>query len=457
MKKAFFFLLGIVGMASIAVAQTQKAVADKIVGVVGDRIILYSDIKNAIADAARQGSQVPPDAECQILEQALVSKLLMLQAQKDSLPVTEEEVEAELDQRIRYFINAYGTQEQLEAIAGKTIYQIKDDARESVRENKLAQAMQRKIVESVRITPTEVQAYFNRIPKDSLPFFETEVEIGQIVVFPKASRDLEKYVIDELNNYKRQVEMRLTTFERLARQYSEEPGAKESGGMLPEISRGEKSWDPAFMAAAFRLKDGEISPVVKSKFGYHIIQMVQRSGDRALVRHIIRIPPVTEAELAEGKAKLDSIRAKLIAGTLDFSTAAGRYSEDEAAKFAGPYITSRTTGSTYLTIDELDKDVVAQLNKLKLGEYSQPVEFTDERGKKGVRILYLKSRTEPHRMNMRDDYNKIATAALEEKKMEVLEKWLTSRISTHYIMVDPTISNCEQLEKWKGAAKLASN
>jgi peptidyl-prolyl cis-trans isomerase SurA len=457
MKKVVFFILSTVVFMSIASAQTQKAVADKIVGVVGDRIILYSDIKNAIADAARQGSPVPEDAECQILEQALVSKLLMLQAQKDSLPVTDEEIEAELDQRIRYFINAYGTQEQLETVAGKTIYQIKDDARESVRENKLAQAMQRKIVESVRITPNEVKAFFDRIPTDSLPFFETEVEIGQIVVFPKASRDLEKYVIDEMNNYKKQVEMKIASFEQLAKQYSEEPGAKQSGGLLPEINRSEKSWDPAFMAAAFRLKDGEISPVVKSKFGYHIIQMVQRNGDRAIVRHIIRIPPVTDAEIAEGTAKLDSVRAKLIAGTLDFSTAAGRYSEDEAAKFAGPYITSRSSGSTSLAIDELDKEVVAQLDKLKLGEYSQPVPFTDERGKKGVRILYLKSRSEPHRMNIRDDYSKIAASALEEKKMQVLDKWMSTRISTHYIMVDPTIANCAQLEKWKGAAKLASN
>jgi peptidyl-prolyl cis-trans isomerase SurA len=456
MKKVFFFLLGFIGITSIAAAQTQKAVADKIVGVVGDRIILYSDIKNAIADAARQGSPVPADAECQILEQALVSKLLMLQAEKDSLPVTDEEIEAELDQRIRYFISAYGSQQQLETIAGKTIYQIKDDARESVKENKLAQAMQRKIVESVRITPTEAKAYFDRIPQDSLPFFETEMEIGQIVIFPKASRDLEKYVIDELNNYKRQVEMKVASFDQLAKQYSEDPGSKDRGGQY-QINRTEKTWDPAFLSAAFRLKEGQVSPVVKSKFGYHIIQMVQRSGDDAIVKHILRIPPVTDAELAEGRAKLDSVRAKLIAGTLDFNTAAGRYSEDEAAKFAGPYITSRTTGSTYLTIDELDKDVVAQLDKLKLGEYSQPVAFTDERGKKGIRILYLKSRSEPHRMNLRDDYNKIATAALEEKKMQVLDKWLKTRISTHYIMVDPTISSCEQLEKWKGAAKLASN
>jgi peptidyl-prolyl cis-trans isomerase SurA len=456
MKKAFFFLLGIVGIISVASAQTQKAVADKIVGVVGDRIILYSDIKNAIADAARQGNPVPADAECQILEQALVSKLLMLQAEKDSLPVTDEEIEAELDQRIRYFISAYGSQQQLETIAGKTIYQIKDDARESVKENKLAQAMQHKIVENVRITPTEAKAYFDRIPKDSLPFFETEVEIGQIVVFPKASRDLEKYVIDELNNYKRQVEMKVASFDQLAKQYSEDPGSKDRGGQY-QINRTEKTWDPAFLSAAFRLKEGEISPVIKSKFGYHIIQMVQRNGDDAIVKHILRTPPVTDEDLAAGRAKLDSVRAKLIAGTIDFNTAAGRYSEDEAAKFAGPYITSRSTGATYLTIDELDKEVVAQLDKLKLGEYSQPVAFTDERGKKGVRILYLKSRTEPHRMNLRDDYNKIATAALEEKKAQVLDKWLTSRIATHYIMVDPTVGNCQQLEKWKGAAKLASN
>jgi peptidyl-prolyl cis-trans isomerase SurA len=441
---------------SFSQAQSSKIVADKIVGIVGDRIILHSDIKNAVADAARQGQTVPENAECMIMEQALVSKLLMIQAQKDSLPVGEDEIEAELEQRIRYFINAYGSQEQLELVAGKTIYQIKDDARESVRENKLAQAMQRKIVDNVRITPTEVKAFFDRIPVDSLPFFETELEIGQIVVYPKASRDLEKYVIDEMNTYKRQVESKVANFDQLAKRYSEDPGSKDRGGQY-QINRTEKTWDPTFLSAAFRLKEGEISPVVKSKFGYHIIQMVQRNGDDAIVKHILRIPPVTEEELSAGASKLDSVRAKLIAGTIDFNTAAGRYSEDEAQKFAGPYITSRSTGGTFVTIDELDKDVVTQLDKLKVGEYSQPFPFADERGKKGVRFLYLKSRTEPHRMNLRDDYSKISQAALEEKKAQALEKWLGTRISTHYIMIDPTVADCEVLSKWKGATKLASN
>lgn len=446
MKRIYLFSFFLLAFYS-GFSQGQKAVADKIIGIVGDRIILYSDIKNSVADMRRQGTEVPENAECLIMEQALVSKVLMLQAEKDSLPVAEDEIEAELDQRIRYFINAYGTQEALETVAGKTIYQIKDDARESVRENKLAQSMQRKIVENVKITPTEVKAFFDKIPVDSLPFYEAEFEIGQIIVYPKASRDLEKYVIDELNNYKKQVETGTANFDQLARRYSEDPGSKERGGQY-QINRNEKTWDPAFLSGAFRLKDGQVSPVIKSKFGYHIIQMVQRSGDDAVVRHILRRPPVTEEEINQGISKLDSVRAQLIAGTTTFPIAAGKYSEDESAKYSGPYMVSRD-GDTYLTIDELDKDIVTLLDKLKVGEYSQPMAFDNERGDKGVRLLYLKSRSEPHRMNLKDDYDKIANYALEQKKGAALEKWLTSKMPTYYIMVDPaSASGCAQLQKW---------
>ncbi len=446
MKQALLFSFFIFHF-FISFSQTKKIVADKIVGIVGDRIILHSDIKNSIADMQRQGGQVPQDAECMLLEQALVSKVLMLQAEKDSLPVTEEEIEAELDQRIRYFINTYGTQEALETIAGKTVYQIKDDARESVKENKLAQSMQRKIVEAIKMTPTEVKGFFDKIPTDSLPFYESEFEIGQIIVYPKAARDLEVYVMDEMNNYKKQVETGITTFEALAKRVTEDPGSKERGGQY-QINRNEKTWDPAFLSGAFRLKDGEISPVIKSKFGYHIIQMVQRNGDDAVVRHILRIPPITETEVASSISKLDSIRSKIIAGIITFPVAAGKYSEDEAAKYSGPFIQSRD-GDSYVTIDELDKEIVATLNKLKIGEISQPLAFTDERAKKGVRILFLKSRSEPHRMNLKDDYDKIANYALEEKKNAVLQKWIVTKMPTYYIMVDPvSSSSCSQLQKW---------
>ena len=434
-------------LVACAQGQPKKAVADKIVAIVGDRIILHSDITNSLMDIQRQGGNLPDSAECLLTQQALISKVLMLQAEKDSLPVTDEEVEAELDQRIRYFVNQVGTQEALEEMAGKTVYQIKDDARESVRERKLAEAMQRKIVENVRITPVEVKSFFDRIPKDSLPFYESELEIGQIIVYPKAPRDIEQYIVSEMNGYKKRLESKAITFCDLAKQVSEDPGSKDRCGRY-ELNRSEKTWDPIFMSTAFRLKEGEISAPVKSKFGYHIIQMEQRNGDNAVVTHILRIPPVTDDEIKKSAGKLDTVRSRIIAGTIGFNEAAKKYSEDESAKFMGPFITNRD-GSTYVTIDQLDKEMVTTLSTMKVGDFSLPVAFTSDQGKRGVRIIYLKSRSEPHRMNMRDDYSKISQFAVEEKKSQTLDKWLRAKVPTYYIMVDNiTAAECPQLQKY---------
>lgn len=446
-KKLIAVYVLLFGCVFFVQAQPKKVVADKILGIVGDQIILQSDITNSISDIVRQGGTVPDNAECLLTEQAIVSKILMLQAQKDSLPVSDEDVEAELDQRIRYFINQMGgKQEALEEVAGKTIYQIKDDARESVRERKLADAMQQKIVSDVKITPNEVKEFFDKIPKDSLPFFESELEVGQIVIYPKASRDMEKYIIDELNNYKKQVETKVISFENLAKKVSQDPGTKDQGGQL-QINRNDKIWDPTFLAAAFRLKEGEISSPIKSKFGYHIIQMVERNGDDAVIRHILRIPPVTDVEIKEAIAKLDTVRSKIIAGTIGFNEAAGKYTEDEQEKFSGPFVLNRD-GAPYVTIDQLDKDMVTAISKMKVGEYSQPTVFDADETKKGVRIVYLKSRSEPHRMNLRDDYSKISQMALEQKKNEALQKWLAAKVPTYYIMIDEQAKNdCPNLKK----------
>ena len=452
MKKIFtlslFFLLAATFDAQ---GQSAKVVADKILAIVGDRIILYSDIQNTIADAIRNGNQVPDNAQCTLMEQALISKVLMLQAEKDSLPVTEEEIDADLDNRIRKYINAYGSQEALEEIAGKSIYQIKEDARETVREQKLAEAMQRKIVDNVHITPNEVKQFYEKIPKDSLPFFESELEIGQIVFFPKGNRDLEKFVMDELSNYKKQVEMKVASFEQLAQRFSEDPGSKERGGEY-QINKNDKTWDPNFMAACFRLKnEGDMIGPVKSKFGYHLIQLVKRMGDDIVIRHILRVPPVTDAEVKTAMAKADTVRSKIIAGTISFAAAATRYTEDEQAKFSGAYFIGRD-GAPYVTIDLLDKDLVAMLDKLKPGEFSQPVVY-DDNGKKAVRIVHYKSRTEPHRLNMKDDFSRISTMALEQKKQMTLEKWMKDKVPTYYIMIDDEIKSCTDLTKFIGEKK----
>ena len=450
-KIAFLFLSILIVTA--AYSQPKKVIADKIIAVVGNKIILKSDIDNTIMDMQRQGIDVPADARCMSLEQAMGIKALVLQAEKDSLPVTDEEVDAEIDNQVRYFISQYGSKEEVEKIAGKTLYQLKEDFKEGFRDRKLATAMRNKIIEGIKITPNEVRVFYNKIPVDSLPFYETEVEVGQIVCFPKASRDAEEYCIEQLNDYKKQIESGKKDFGTMASIYTEDPGSKERGGMY-EINRNQKDLDPLWMSKAFMLKEGQVSNPFKTKFGYHIIQLVSRSGDDAVVRHILKIPQVTNVEMKAGFSKMDTVRSKLIAGVIDFGTAVSRYSDDESSKFTAGMIQGRD--GTFLTIDQLDKDLVVKMKDLKVGEYSQPLEYTDERGKKGIRIVYLKTKTEPHRENLKDDYNKVAQRALEQKKETALEKWFDDKKRNYYIMIDEEYRSCSALKHWLDMANASA-
>ncbi len=443
-NKLTLFLISLFIVAT-AYSQPKKIIVDKIIAVVGNKIILKSDIDNSILDMQRQGIEIPQDARCLSLEQTMGIKALVLQAEKDSLPVSEEEIDADIDNQIRYFISQYGSKEEVEKVAGKTLYQLKEDFKDGFKDRKLASMMRNKIVEDIKITPNEVKNYFESIPKDSLPFYETEVEVGQVVMYPKASRDAEEYCIEQLKGYKTQIESGKKEFASIASLFSEDPGSKDRGGMY-EINRNQKDLDPLWMSKAFTLKEGQISNPFKTKFGYHIIQLVSRAGDDAVVRHILKVPQVTQIEMKSGLEKLDSVRAKLIVGTIDFGTAVLRYSDDESSKFTAGMIQGRD--GTFLTIDQLDKDLVLKLNDLKVGEYSQPIEYTDDRGKKGVRIVYLKTKTEPHRENLKDDYNRVAQRAIEQKKEEALEKWFNTKIYNYYIMIDEEFKSCPTLKKW---------
>ena len=431
-----------------AFAQPNKINVDKIIGIVGNKIVLKSDVEDRLLDMQRQGAEVPANGKCFVLQDLMGTKTLVLQAEKDSLPVTDEEVEGDVDNKIRTYINQFGGKEELEKIAGKTVYQLKEDMRGPIKDQKLAMAMRNKIVDGIRITPNEVRNYFLKIPTDSLPFYETELEIGQLIVFPKASRDAEEYCKEQLNDYKKAIESGKKDFRQAAAQYSDEPGAKERFGQM-EINREQKDIDPTFMAKAFTLKEGQISNPFKSKFGYHIIQLVSRNGNDAVVRHIIKIPQVTVVELKEGFEKLDTVRAKLIAGTIDFGSAVNRYADDENSKFTAGMMQGQN--GTFLTIDQLDKEIIPILKNLKPGGYSQPAEYTDPSGKKGVRIVYLKTQTEPHRENMKDDYSKISLRAQENKKEDALEKWFGSRLSSYYIMIDPEYKDCDSMKIWVDA------
>jgi peptidyl-prolyl cis-trans isomerase SurA len=445
MKKRILLLSSFTLLCIASFAQPNKISADKIIGVIGNKIILKSDVEDRILDIQRQGGAVPENAKCFLLQDLMGTKTLVLQAEKDSLPVTDEEVEGDVDNRIRQYLNQFGGKEELEKVAGKSVYQLKEDMRDPIKDQKLATAMRNKIVGDIRITPYEVKNYFSKIPTDSLPLYESEVEIGQIIVFPRASRDAEEYCKELLAGYKLAIESGKKDFKSSAAQYSDEPSAKERFGQM-ELNRYQKDIDPTFMAKAFTLKEGQISNPFKSKFGYHIIQQVSRNGDDVLVRHIIKIPEVTSIELKDGFDKLDTVRAKLIAGTIDFGTAVNKYSDDENSKFTAGMIQGQN--GTFLTIDQLDKDLVPILNTLKPGGFSKAFEYTDASGKKGVRMVYLKTQTQPHRENLKDDYSKISEKALAQKKETAIEKWFNTKLGSYYIMIAPEYRTCDAMKPW---------
>lgn len=445
----FFFL----SMSVHVNAQVKKVLADKIIGTVGDKFILRSDVENTMLDMKRQAQGeeniILPNT-CQVVEQQLIRKALVLQAEKDSLLVTEAEVENAIDMRIRQFLQQFGSKEVLEEVAGRSIIQLKEDFRIQIKEQKLSENMQEKIVDKIKITPFEVRAFYNKIPVDSLPLYESEVSIAEIIVHPKANRDIEEYVIKQLSDYRRQIESGINKFDQLVKLYSEDPSAKENLGQF-NINRNEKTWDPAFMAGSFRLKEGQISAPIKSKFGYHIIQLISRSGDDAVVKHILRIPPITKDEINDTKYLLDSVKKEILANKMSFGEAVNKYSDDDGSKFSGGSVTGGN-GSSYVNIDQLDKDMVVMLKTLKPGDISDPQVYQDDRGRQTVRLIYFRERTSPHKENLREDYNRVSQRALEQKKVKQMESWFKEHIPNYYIYLDAEYHGCPELTDWAKVA-----
>jgi peptidyl-prolyl cis-trans isomerase SurA len=315
--------------------------------------------------------------------------------------------------------------------------------------------MQQKIVDKIKITPTEVRAFYNKIPTDSLPLYESEVQVLELVMHPKANRDVEEYVIKQMMDYRRQVETGVNKFDQLVKLYSEDPSAKENLGQF-NLNRNQKDFDPAFMSGSFRLKEGQISAPIKSKFGYHIIQLISRSGDDAVVKHILRIPPISTDEINETKHFLDSVRKDVIAGKYSFGEAVNKNSDDDGSKFTGGAISGRD-GSTYINYDQLpDKEMVVLLKTMKPGDISAPQVYTDDRGRKAVRLVFFKDRTEPHKENLKEDYNRVAARALAVKKQKVLEEWFNEHITNYYIFIDDAYQPCDEIKEWTKVANSIS-
>ncbi len=434
-----------IGLAFQAKAQNEKVI-DEIAALVGSHPIYWSDVEAQYAQAKAQGmSGEPGSLKCEIFENLVFQKLLVYQAEIDSLVVSDEQVNGELDRRLRYYIQQFGSQQKLEEFYDKSLDEFKNELREPLRLELLSQQAQGKIVESVKMTPNETREYFNNLKPDSIPIIPTEYEIGQIVKTPVVGPAQLKEARDKINALRARV-LKGEKFSTLAVLYSEDPGSAAKGGELGMFGRG--SMAPEFESAAFNLKNkNDISEVIKTKFGYHVLQLIERKGDFVNARHILIIPKVSPDDLVVAAAKLDSIADLVRMDSLTFAKAALMYSDDPG-KVNGGLIQSQSSGNTSLAADELDPKVFFIIDKMKPGEISGSVPYTTEDGTQAYRVLYLKLRTEPHKANLKDDYNKIQEWALDSKKSKVIAKWIENKSKTAYIRLGDKFADCDFQYHW---------
>ncbi|WP_423146996.1 peptidylprolyl isomerase [Rubrolithibacter danxiaensis] len=432
-------------------AQSQPL--DKIAGVVGNTIILKSDIDQQYAQALMQGSQENPELKCYILQQMLTQKLLAQQAVIDSVSVTEDEVEDEINRRLRIMTSRAGGQERLEEFLNRSVIQYKDEMRPDVREQLVANKMQGKITEKVTITPLEVKRYFEAIPKDSLPYYNAEVEVGEIVIYPKLTKEEKQSFRDKAESLRLRVKGG-EDFGTLARLYSQDPGSAAEGGDLGFMDR--TMLVKEFAAMAFKLKPGDLSPVFETEYGFHVLQVMERRGEQVRARHILIKTEPTAASLERTKSHIDSIYQDVVNNKIPFSTAASLYSDDNETKYNGGMmlnaenVQSRTT---YIPTDKLDPQVFLTIDTMKVGTYSKPELFTDKSGKQAYHFLYLKSRTEPHKANLDQDFPKIKDVALEDKLSRTVSEWFEKRRKATYIKIADEYQNCSSLKIWTSPDK----
>jgi peptidyl-prolyl cis-trans isomerase SurA len=421
----------------------QPKVIDQVIAVVGNNIVLQSELEAQIQQMKQQDEdETEVFDRCIVLEDLLFQKLLLHQAEVDSIVVNDNQVDSEMARRLDYFIRQIGSEKKLEEYYGKSINEIKDEFRVMVKNQLLAQQVQGKITGGIAVTPSEVKAFYNKIPKDSLPYINSELEIGQIVLLPLISEESKFEAKRKLEEFRERIISKKATFITLATLYSEDPGSARKGGELGFVERG--SFVPEFEAVAFKLKIGQVSDIIETEYGYHILELIERRGEKINIRHILVSPKINQEDLLNARLKLDSIRAQIISSdTLSFAEAAALYSDDKESKFNGGLIINPQTGTKRWEVDQIDPSLFFAVDKLKVGEISQPLVMQVPGGKQGYRILMLKTRTEPHAANLKDDYQKIQDAALNEKQRLLTNKWIDKKLINTYYRISEDYKGCD--------------
>ena len=425
-------------------AQFKAQNVDKIIAKVDNYIVLKSDLEVAYMQASQNnGQRIRPDLKCKVLETLVINKLMLAKADLDSVTVESKMVEEQLDRRMQYMISSIGSREKLEAYYKKTVEQFKNELRKQVKEMMIVEKMQGSITKDVKVTPAQVKRFFNEIPKDSLPFFSTEVEVGQILMYPKVGKDKKTEARAQLEALKVRIE-KGEDFGTLARVYSQDPVSAAEGGDLGFWGRG--AMVPEFEQAALQLKPNEISGIVESQFGFHLIQLIERRGTEYRSRHILIKPKSSEQDMAELSQRLDSISTAIKLDSISFDKAAKKFSEDEMTKNNGGYFIDATTSSQKIATENLDPVIFFIIDTMKVGAISRPLPVRSDDGKEALRIVYYKSKTPPHAANLKDDYQKIQHAALQEKKTIALNQWFEKSKGEVFVSVDEEYNECKILQ-----------
>ncbi len=439
--------------ADSALSVPQHAVIDEVIWVVGDEAVLKSDVEAMRMQAAMEGVKWSGDPDCTIPEQIAVNKLFLHQADIDSIEVTEADVAQEVEQQISYWLEMVdGSRERLEEYKHQSISQMRQDLRQEMRDRRKIQKMKMKLVEDISVTPADVRRYFSNMPQDSLPYVPTEVEVQIVTMTPRIDPEEINRVKDELREYTERVTKGETTFQALARLYSEDPGSARQGGELGLMGRA--TLDPAFAAVAFNLTDPKkISKIVESEFGFHIIQLVEKRGDKVNVRHILRKPVVSDEAVEKAIGRLDSIAVDIREGEFSFEDAASLLSDDKDTRNNKGLMsnTNMQTGriSSKFQMQDLPQEVAKVVDTMQVGQISRAFQMINQRGKTVCAIVKLKNRVDGHKASITEDFQVMKDVVLNKRNEECIHQWVVDKIKTVYTRLNENYRDCKfEYEGW---------
>ena len=424
---------------------------DKIVAKVGSEYILLSEIEDDFQYNLKSKPGLDPNYKCEILDNLISQKLIIYQAILDSIEVSEVEIALEIDAKFeRILAQMNGDEAFFKEYYGATVAEMKERYKDDQKQQMLARKMQQTLIGKVNITPREVFDFFDGIPRDSLPFLNSEVEISELIMKPKVNRENRAKTLNLIQDLYTKITKESGDFEALAKQYSVDPESAKKGGDLGFARRG--SYVPEFESAAFALKPGEVSDIVETEYGFHILRLAERRGNLIRVSHILVSPEITAGDELLAEAKLDSIRILISTDSLSFIDAVRKFGEKDAPSYSNSgKVRNPQSNTTLFETKDLDYETFFAIENLNKNEVSEVIEFEDQRGKKMYKIIQLNSKSIPHRMSLESDYDKIANYAKENKKVSYFNDWIESKKSTIYIHIDPVMGHCPDLQQYSGA------